>query len=437
MSSLRRQLLVALLGVLLLGSLAGAYATYRSALAEIGAVFDYDLRQLALSVRDLAIGVASELPAPDPDFDYIIQVWDRNGARLFYSRPHVDPPSRVQAGFATVETREGRWRVYGLLLQNQAIQVAHPLAVRETLAARAAFGTLAPFLLMLPLLGMLVWWLTGRALRPLRRLAAAVTRRRADSLEPVELSGAPAEALPLVTALNGLLERLGTALRRQRDFTADAAHELRSPLTALSLQVQLLERAPDAAARTLALAELREGIARATHLVEQLLGLSRQGPDALPPRERLVLAELAAEVVADHASLAEARGIDLGMTAADTALRLDGEREGLRLLLANLIGNALRYTPQGGRVDVAVHAAGGGACIEVVDNGPGIPPHERERVFDRFYRRAGQEQPGSGLGLSIVRAVAERHGAQVRLLDAPGGGLLVQVVFAPGVNPAA
>jgi len=237
--------------------------------------------------------------------------------------------------------------------------------------------------------------------------------------------------LGLPVAEQALRQAEATALQAQRDFTADAAHELRSPLTALSLQVQLLERAHDATGRAAALAELRGGIARAVHLVDQLLKLARLGPEVGSATEPVRLAELAARVLAEHAPLATAKAIDLGLGEVDPGLSVRGDPAGLRLLLSNLVGNAVRYTPDGGRVDVSVLAEGPQAWLVVSDTGPGIPADERGRVFDRFYRRPGETAEGSGLGLAIVRAVADRHGADVRLGVADGGGLRVEVRFPP------
>ncbi|MFL5422532.1 MAG: ATP-binding protein, partial [Myxococcales bacterium] len=314
-------------------------------------------------------------------------------------------------------------------LAGLVVQVAQPLRVRERLAIAASVRFLAPVLLILPLLGFLVWRAVGRSLAPLDQLAEAVGSRTAAALEPLPVSDAPEEALPLVRSLNDLLQRLRGALDAQRAFVADAAHGLRTPLAALNLQLQLVERATDAAERTAALADLRAGLERATHLVQQLLTLARAEPDAVPALagEPVRLADLVEEAVADHAIVAETKGVDLGATEVAGDAVVTGDRAALRILLANLVENAIRYTPRGGRVDVAA----GRSWLEVVDNGPGIPQADRERVFDRFYRRSSGTQ-GSGLGLAIVKAIADRHSATVSLRDTPGGGLTVRVEFPRG-----
>jgi two-component system OmpR family sensor kinase len=264
-----------------------------------------------------------------------------------------------------------------------------------------------------------------------------VGTRRADALEALPTAGIPDEAQPLVRAVNSLLERLDQALSAQRAFVADAAHELRTPLAALQIQLQLCERAGDEATRQAAMAELRGGLTRATHMVQQLLTLARQAPgaDTAAPRTRVVLGEVARQSLADHAPLARARHIDLGADGLDDKLAVLGDAAALRTLAGNLIDNAIRYTPDGGRVDVSVTTHDSGAtaapylCVD--DSGPGIPPDERERVLDRFYRPAGQAQPGSGLGLAIVHSIAERHGAHLMLDASPLGGLRITVGFPP------
>jgi signal transduction histidine kinase len=244
----------------------------------------------------------------------------------------------------------------------------------------------------------------------------------------------------LVGALNGLLRRLGASLGAQRAFVADAAHELRSPLTALKLQMQLLKRAPDEAARGVAIEALNAGIDRAARLVEQLLALARAEPGApLAAAAELDLSELVRAAVVDTLPFALARGTTIELFA-DRPVAVRGDAAALTALVRNLADNAVRYTPRGSRVELRVLAHGGAARLQgsdhaallrVDDAGPGIPPEERTRVFDRFYRHAAGDEAGTGLGLAIVRSVADRHNATVSLGDSPLGGLRVEVRFAP------
>ena len=285
-----------------------------------------------------------------------------------------------------------------------------------------------PLAFLLPFLGVLIWLTVGRGLRPLKRVAEAVSRRDAAALQPLADNDLPIEVRPLVGALNDLLARLKRALNTQKAFIADAAHELRTPLAAVKLQIQLAERATDEVQRRVAFTELNQGLDRASRLVQQLLALARQEPgvDAAAFKE-LDLLELARRVVGEQAPLAAQKGIDLGITRAEPATII-GDVEALRVMLENVLDNALRYTPERGRIDVSVHAAANEAVIETSDTGPGIPEAERTRVFDRFYRREGSGVSGSGLGLAIVKNIADRHNAEVRLASsADGHGLLVVI----------
>jgi two-component system OmpR family sensor kinase len=431
MKSIRRELLVTLLATVLIAGALAALAVYYKARAEIGELLDYQLRQMALSLRDESFQGSGVIEPPPFGFDYAIQISSEDGITLHYSRSRVRIPANAAPGYATMDSPEGLWRMYTLRQRGLSVQVAQPMSVRNGLAADSAWRTMAPFILLVPALALFVWFAVARGLRPLEAVAEAVKARSAEALDPLPHERLPEEIKPVVLALNDLLPRLSHALETQRAFVADAAHELRTPLSALRLQLQLAERARDEAERAAAFDTLREGLARATRLVEQLLTLARQDPASVRPQmTRVDLGELAAEAVGAHDALAQSKGIDLGLARRDGDLAVTGERDALRTLLSNLIDNAVRYTPGGGRVDVSVLQGGSGPLIEVTDTGPGIPVAERERVFDRFYRRADSGVPGSGLGLAIVRSVAERHGARVELGDGPGGkGLTVRVAF--------
>jgi signal transduction histidine kinase len=297
------------------------------------------------------------------------------------------------------------------------------------LARAAAERVVIPLSFLLPIMIGAVAWIVRRGLDPLRFVAAEVQRRDARTLAPLGTDHLPREIEPLVNELNRLLERLRQAFAAQRAFISDAAHELRSPLTALRLQLQLLDRAPDETERLEARARLGAAVERAIHLVEQLLTLARSEPqDAAMELENVDLAAAAADAIKDTHDLALARKIDLGLEAPP-GLNVQGDREALRTLVRNLVDNAVRYTPPGGTVQVRCWSAAQRAQLEVSDTGPGIPPGEKKRVFDRFYRRAAAQEDGTGLGLAIVKAIAERHGAQIDLGEAPGGGLRVAVSF--------
>ena len=433
-SSLRARLLAWLLGgVVLVGAL-GGLVVYRNALAEASAFFDYHLKETALILRDQPVDYHWPPPIPSNNaaYDFVVQVWTLDGELIYMSRPHAVLPTFTTIGFSTVNTSSGQWRVYGTESLTKVVQIAQPMSVRRTQAAQLALRTLAPFGLLVPVLALIVWLAVGHALQPLQRLARAVKARRVNALEPLSDEKLPDEVRPLVGSLNDLLVRLTGALERERAFMADAAHELRTPLTALHLQLGALTRAGTESERTEAMGKLAEGVQRAIRLVEQMLALARQQPRAEPVPTRFALDELGREVVAELVPLADSRQIDLGMSEAQSVM-VRGERDAVATLIRNLVDNAVRYTPPGGRVDVSVERSAGmpaRAVVRVADNGPGIAREERERVFDRFYRKPGTRSPGSGLGLAIVKAIATAHGASVELGEgADGQGLAVTIAF--------
>jgi two-component system OmpR family sensor kinase/two-component system sensor histidine kinase QseC len=272
MRSIRAQLLFALLALAVASSLLAGVLTYRRVLAETSTLFDYQLRQMALSLRSqVSLAPRVELPPDQGDTDFVVQIWDPFGARVYLSRPGLLILDRTFLGFADLKLQGEPWRAYGLQTIDGVIQIAQPLRVRATLARRAALRVIVPLLLWMPLLALAILVIVRASLRPLHRLAAEVEQRDAYSLAAVSTRRLPREVAPLVRELNRLLARLGAAFATQRAFTADAAHELRSPLTALRLQLQLLDRATDETARREARAHLAAAVSRATHLVEQLL----------------------------------------------------------------------------------------------------------------------------------------------------------------------
>lgn len=429
MNSIRRRLLVALLGALLVAGIAGAGATFLSARGEVGRLLDEELRQVALSLRDHSRLDFARLESRtnDPDLRVLVQIWDPAFDRPYSSRVAAPLPRLKDEGYATLEHEGREWRIYTTFSAMQTIQVAQPTALRTELAALTAARLLLPVLVILPLLGVLGWWIVGRGLAPLAALADSLTRRAPTSLEPMPMLETPEEVQPLVRSLNDLLARLADAFDTQRRFAADAAHELRTPLTALTLQIQIARRAESPEERVVALDRLEQGVKRATRLVQQLLTMARLDPDAARPATSFDLAAVAASVVEEKRPFAEQQR--LALSVASTPVKLCGQEEALRILLANLVDNALRYTRPGGSVEVRVGPDGDQARVEVADSGPGIPEEERERVFDRFYR--GRQAPGggSGLGLAIVRQIVTLHAGSITLGSSPSGGLLVSARF--------
>ena len=425
--SIRRNLLVALLSALVLVGLAASAATWIAARNEANELFDYQLRQMALSLRDQTLQSQNEV-FPEFDYDFIVQVWDATGTRVYLSDQNIALPESG-LGFATVPVNGEDWRTFTMSNGIKVIQVAQPMSLRRNRATGVALRILAPVLASIPLVALLIWWLVGRGLRPLGDIARAIGARAPGTLEPLPEQELPAEIRPMVTQLNGLLVRLADAIETQKRFTADAAHELRSPLTALQLQVQLVERAQSGEGRRDALEQLKGGIRRASRLVEQLLTMARIEPAAARPPGAVALDRLAASVVADFETLAGAKGVELRLGRIEPA-QAAGVQEALRTLLGKLVDNAIRYTPAGGSVTVDAFAQNGSPMLAVTDTGPGIPPEERERVFDRFYRLPGSGAQGSGLGLAIVRQISDAHRAGIELGEGDAGrGLRATVRF--------
>ncbi len=431
MTSLRTRLLAFLLMLATAAAIVVATITYRTVLHETDQLFDYQLQQMALSLRDHGLIIDEDRVAlPDAAFDYVVQVWSGDGSVTYESRPLPGLPRQAVLGYADVNIDGAPWRVFSATARNRVIQVAQPMSVRQRLAAAAAWRSVVPLLISAPLVAFAVGWLVRYSLSPLHHLVTAVRARDAESLSPLAVAGLPAEIAPLVAALNSLLARLAASFDAQRAFVADAAHELRSPLTALKLQLDLLRRAPDAATRGQAIEQLGSGMERMRHLVEQLMALARAEPGGADAAfADTDLAECARQAAADAVVLAQSRAVELELDAPQP-VTVRGDANALRMAARNLIDNAVRYAGERAQVIVRVRADGGAAVLQVDDSGPGIPAEERARVFDRFYRRDSGETTGSGLGLAIVQAIAARHNAQVRLDDAPLGGLRAEVRFA-------
>lgn len=249
MRSIRRQLLVWLLALVLLGVGVAGWLIYRQALAEANELFDYQLEQIAAALPSEPF--SQVLGSRDTgDEGIVLQIWNRNGVLMYYSRPRAPLAPRAELGFTTEHTDRGDWRVYGAIVGDNVVQLAQPLSVRNRLAADVALRTLWPLIVLLPALGLAVWVIIGRGLRPLRRVTSALDARHPEALDPLPDQRLPLEVQPLVRALNGLLQRLATALDIQKAFVADAAHELRTPLAAVQIQSQLVARAKDDAARS-------------------------------------------------------------------------------------------------------------------------------------------------------------------------------------------
>ncbi|MDB5477701.1 MAG: two-component sensor histidine kinase [Alphaproteobacteria bacterium] len=438
--SIRGFLLTFLICALLATSAIIGAISYNSAKEEMNEIYNANLRQVALAIQaqyaHLADNNAAAKPVLGPakeitqEDEFFVRVKGVNNELIYLSHPLVPLPPDTQDGFSNIRFQDQEWRVYLTHAQGYGIEVAQSLKYRKEAIGEVALALIIPQLVFIPLLGFLIWVVVGKSLRPLHRLSESINRRKRDLLEPVPLDNIPVEIIPLVDALNMFLLRLSGMVEILRRFMSDAAHELRTPLTALKLQLGLLERAENDLQRGQAITQLNAGIDRSISLVQQLLTLARVEPDAAAVKFVPVqLSALVKTAIEEFLPMAAEKNIDLGVAASSDDMIL-GDRESLRILLNNLIDNAIRYTPTGGRVDINLRAQQDSLALEVADNGPGIAVQDRERVFGRFYRGTGNITPGAGLGLAIVREIAERHQAEIALRPAfETYGLSITILF--------
>ena len=433
MMSLRNRLLLWMLPLYVLSSaaiLAANYIHYRDSAHDF---MDGQMHRLASAYAQQLQGGA-RLPALPPadeahveeDGTVVVQLWGRDG-RLLAGTWAIPGLTLQQAeGFRDLSLDGHAWRVYTAAPTWPRVQVVQSGEFRRRVALHTAEEAAEPVAFLIPVTVLLLWLVVWLALRPLERLVQAIAAQDERNLAELPLAQVPAELIPLVRSMNGLLLRLREAFAARQRFVQDAAHELRTPLTVLKLQVENL-RQEDATAEV---ARLQAGIERMQRLVEQLLRLARQEAGSAEVGDQPVdLAELLRQSLQDFVPLSAARHIDLGLTASDPAgVRVDARD--LRSVLDNLLDNALRYTPAGGRVDVSLRRVDAVPRIEVLDTGPGIPPELLERVFDRFYRVPGSGAQGSGLGLAIARHAAERAGLRIELCNRDDGpGLAARIWF--------
>jgi two-component system sensor histidine kinase QseC len=440
MNSLRLRLLILLFVGLGVAWLVAAWFTHAESRKEIDRLFDAQLAQsaqvlLGTTRHELHERMESgddEIPnSHEYEQKLAFQIWDNSDLLLRSSTAPANVMASNKEGYSDTMINSEPWRVITRwdVRHEFMIQVAEPMAARESLARHITLKLLIPSFIALPTIALLIWFGVGAGLKPLQQLSREVKQRTANRLEPVAMDGVPEEVAPLTQALNDLFSRLQQAFEGERRFTADAAHELRTPLAALRIQAQVALRSTDDSERHVALQNVLRGVDRSSRLVEQLLTLARVDPETIAINFKKVdLYVLALAAIADLAPLANVKQIKLTLEEG-MSLSVLGDDNLLRLLLRNLLDNAIRYTPVGGRVTVTLHNIEGGA-IDVKDSGSGIPSTEREKVLERFYRITGNGEEGSGLGLSIVRRISELHGTRLELKDNEECmGLLVRVTW--------
>lgn len=432
MTSLKKQIIAWLVGLLaVVGVLAGAISYYL-AKSDANALLDQQLRLVARSIDEgsqlasMQAGFNKE-DAEEVKRDFVIQVWYENKP-VRTSRPNFYLREADSTGFSNLQTKGSRWRVYTIVYPDRTVQVSQSDEVRREIATDAAMRSLVPIAGLIPLFWLLVALVVGRILKPVETVTDAVTARDASSLDPLPLHAIPQEIRPLIVEMNALLSRLHEALESQRQFVSNAAHELRTPLAAMQLQIENLSQSQSPQELQRRVAELESGLKRASHLVNQLLKMARYEANRTSTSTELDLGEILKSCIGNLFPLAERKHIDLGMMRDDKAL-IVSNADDLRILFNNLLDNAIRYIPEGGRIDISLINTGTHAIVEIADNGPGIPEHLLPRVFDRFVRASGQETGGSGIGLSIVQAIATRESAEIVLRNRKDGGLIASITF--------
>lgn len=436
--SLRRRLLGLLLGGVSAAWLATMVFSYVDAHHEVDELFDAQLSQAAQTLLALAsheggegvedLGVAAHKYQRQLRF----QIWRSDGNLLIRSNNAPETPLTTAGGFSETHGDDGHWRHFSQWNDSRSlqVQVSENHHIRDELIGHIAWRLLFPALFGLPLIGFWVWLATRQGLSSLNGVAHQIASRDPQQLQAIHPVAAPEEIRPLIEALNGLFQRVEQTLEAERRFTADAAHELRTPLAALQAQLQVAQRARDSEEHDRSLQQLQSGLTRAAHLVDQMLLLARLDPESgLPDPQPVDLAALTESVCADLGPQILARNIDFDFDSVSHAT-LTGQGEWLRVLIRNLVDNAVRYTPEGGQVSVRIRRDADKLTLSVSDSGPGIPPEARATVLQRFHRLNQAEQPGSGLGLAIVARIAELHGAQLYLDSAPmTKGLNIGVQF--------
>ena len=441
--SLQTRLLTTVLALVLLAWSVAAALAWHETNEEVSDLLDAHLAQTAALLRlqpldELDEDRLNEAPELDKHQPRVVfQLWheDQLLARSA-SAPQEPLTQRRKRGFADSQVDGKAWRVFVTQGRESDVRivVGELQSVRREIVLASLISILKPMAWALPLLALGIWWAVRGSVQPLGRLGHAVAARQPQSLESLSTAGVPPEVLPLVTALNELFERMARLLATEQQFTADAAHELRTPIAGIRMQAQVAQGATNTQERATALQATVQGCDRATRLVEQLLQLARLDAEATPDRSSTPLADVARQVAADLQATAERRQQRIVLRepmAPDVHIPLPEPLA--RVLLRNLLDNALRYSPEGAEVQLQINELGDGhAQLSVEDSGPGLTPDDQARLGERFFRVLGTGQSGSGLGWSIIQRIARLHHLQVSTDRSPGlGGLRVTVRWKP------
>lgn len=440
MKSLRKRLMMFLVPVFVAVAVIATVWTYYMFGNMVSMFMDNQMRVLAHSNAQETLGPPTLRPLTEDDVNngaLVIQIWDARGSLLASSYPALALPLRSGSGFEDTDLGSRHWRVYVMHMPGRTVQSIQCLDFRGHVIRKQALQAGLPIALLIPISAWILWFAACRALGRLETVARAAAAQDENTIVELPTQHIPSEISPLVTAVNSLLRRLRDAFASQRRFVQDAAHELRTPITAMTLQLENLKACPMDAETAAQVSQFEAGLRRTKRLIEQLLRLARQeGPQKADAASTIDLGGFLQELISDLMPCSDHRDIDLGLSVEVTATVRANPHE-LRSLLHNLLDNALRYTPEHGVVDVRVHADGGKVGVEIVDSGPGIPPDLLPRVFDRFFRIEGSDTEGSGLGLAIAKNAAERNRIDLCLDNRiERSGLVARVTFAEGAAGA-
>lgn len=471
LNSIRKRLLITILFIIIVVGVITLIKSFQDARYEVQELFD---AQLAQSARSIQAQVLYELSNIDPaTFQKILdnqasipqphnagddhnngheatpygheyerkiafQIWDQDKKHIIHSVAAPAAPlskfslDNKQPGYSDERLNEQSWRVFTLLDNNRQyiIQVGEQYEVRDELTNKISRRLIMPSMISLPILALMIWIGIGRGLAPLLKVTREVSLRAPEYLESIDTGPIPTEIQPLAQALNKLLLRLKEALLKERRFTDDAAHELRTPLAALKTQAQVAIRSTNAKEQNKALCQILLGVDRATHLVEQMLTLARYSPENNKlTLTRIPLYKLTAEVLALHTPNALKKNIEL-ILSGNEQVHVKGEQTVLSILFGNLIDNAIKYSSENSHINVTIVKEKSGIFWTITDEGPGIDPELQERVFDRFYRIIGNESSGSGLGLAIVKQCSDLLKASINIRNSSSqGGMIAEVLF--------
>ena len=440
--SLQYKLSVWLCVAIIAMAIAGGTLSFATAFEEANEMQDDQLKQVAALIHGhvvplvmqktekAALANASVLDT-DPEFRIVVQIMSPTGIEVLVANqlPLLVPVS-VSDGIQTLTLQDEEWRIFVKTLnRQQRVVVAQLIEVRDEVAQESAIATLIPFIVLIPVLLLLISYLIREMFKSVTTLAMDLDQRSEQDLHAIDETNLPSEILPFVVAINRMLMRVDHSVEQQRRFVADAAHEMRTPLTALSLQAELFDASDMSEQARQRLATLKNGLERTRLLLNQLLAFARAQQFNKDEKEEVSVQHAIRRALEDLIPLAEAKHIDVGVVSELDA-KLSVQEFDLIVLIKNLVDNAIRYTPNGGKIDLSMTRNQEKIILKITDTGPGIPEAERERVFDPFYRLLGNDQTGSGLGLSIVKAIATRMGAKIELDSVKGNsGLCVSVVF--------